>query len=360
MKETLSKKVKITQVLLPLLAWVVFLLHYTITQTWFSVFLVAALVISILQAVYHAEEIAHAVGEPFGTMVLALAVTCIEAALIISLMTASGPEGASLARDTVFAAVMIILTGMIGMSILLGGLKYGEQSFVLEGANASVTTLMAISILTLIFPNFTVSVEGPYYNNQQLIFVAVITLVLYGSYLFVQNFRHRAYFQDSLDEKPLASEKTSVKSLVAHILLMTICLVAVVLLAKSLAPDLDNLIATLGAPHELAGVIIAAVILLPEGLSAFKASSKNQLQKSLNLSLGSALASISLTMPVVSLYAVFTGTRITMGIDSASMVLLLLALSIVILSLKTGKTNILPGIILLVIFLVYLFTIIVP
>ena len=348
------------QLLWPVLAWVVYLLHFSLTGTWFNLFLLVALVVSILEGVHHAETIAHAVGEPFGTLVLALAVTCIEASLIISLMAASGPEGATLARDTVFAAVMIILTGMIGMSLLVGGIKYGEQSFVLEGSNASITTIVAISVLTLILPNFTTSIPGPYYNTQQLIFVAVITLVLYGSLLFVQNFKHKQHFVDPADRSPGDADKVSRKQALMSFVLMVVCLLAVVLLTKSLSPALDAFIVRNNAPKELAGVIIAAVILIPEGLSAYRASTRNQLQKSLNLSLGSALASISLTMPVVSIYAVWTDTQIILGIDEAATILFLLTLFILSLSLKTGRTTILQGIILLVIFLVYLFTILVP
>jgi Ca2+:H+ antiporter len=348
------------QIAYPLAAWAAYALHYSVTGQWFSLVLLAALVVSILQGVHHAEIIAHKIGEPFGTLILALAVTCIEASLIISLMSASGPEGVTLARDTVFAAVMIILTAMIGSSLLVGGLKYGEQTFILEGANATVTTLVAISVLTLVLPNFTQSVPGPYYNTTQLIFVAIVTLILYGSLLFVQNFKHREHFVDDVDTGEVHATNLSSGQFVLSIVLMTACLAAVVLLAKSLSPALDQFIDRIGAPQELAGVIIAAVILVPEGLSAYKASTKNQLQKSLNLSLGSALASISLTMPVVSIYAVLTGTPISLGIDPKDMIILFLALLIVILALKTGRTTILQGIILLVIFLVYLFTIIVP
>jgi Ca2+:H+ antiporter len=348
------------QLLFPLAAWAAYMLHYSITGQWFSVVLLAALVVSILQGVHHAEVIAHKIGEPFGTLVLALAVTCIEASLIISLMSASGPEGVTLARDTVFAAVMIILTAMIGMSLLVGGWKYGEQTFLLEGANATVTTLIAISVLTLVLPNFTQSLPGPYYNTTQLFFVAMVTLILYGSLLFVQNFKHRDHFVEDIHEGHADEAGLPPGQLTVNIVLMVACLAAVVFLAKSLSPALDRFIDRIGAPQELAGVIIAAVILVPEGLSAYKASTRNQLQKSLNLSLGSALASISLTMPVVSIYAVLTDTPISLGIDPKDMVLLFLTLLIVTLALKTGRTTILQGIILLVIFLVYLFTIIVP
>jgi Ca2+:H+ antiporter len=343
----------------PIMAWVLFGLHFSIHHPLFSLLLFVALVLSVLQAVHHAEIIAQAIGEPFGTLVLALAVTCIEASLIISLMIAGGPDAAALARDTVFAAVMIILTGMLGLSIFIGSLRFSEQNFIQEGANATITTLVAISVLTLILPNFTTSVPGPYYSDAQLIFVAIITLALYASFLFVQNFKHKEYFVEEKEPTSLPVDVTK-KDFYTSLVLLVICLAAVVLLAKSLAPDLDLFVEKIGAPHSLAGVIIAMIVLMPEALSAFSASRKNQLQKSLNLSLGSALASICLTLPVVSGYALITKTPLVLGIDNASSVLFLLSLFVVVLSLKTGKTSILSGIILLLIFLVYLFITIFP
>lgn len=345
---------------IPILAWGLFALHLFWHPPFLSALLFVALIMAVLQAVHHAEIIAHAIGEPFGTLLLAIAVTCIEASLIIALMLAGGPETASLARDTVFAAVMIILTGMIGLSIFTGSVRFKEQSFILEGTNAAIMTLVAISVLTLILPNFTSSVPGPYYSKPQLIFVGIITIILYGSFLFVQNIKHKDYFvsgEEIGDEQPI---QVSRKDFTISLLLLLLCLTAVVLLAKSLAPDLDALVDRIGAPHSLAGVLIALIVLMPEGLSAFNAARNNQLQKSLNLSLGSALASICLTLPVVTFYAILTETPLILGIDNTSSILFLLSLFVVILSLKTGKTSILSGIILLLIFLVYIFTIIFP
>ena len=328
----------------------------------YMVVVAAALVGGVLAAVHHAEVIAHRVGEPFGTLVLALAITIIEVALIVSLMLAGGPETAELARDTVFAAVMIILNGIIGLCLLVGGLRFKEQSFGLAGAGAALTTLTAICVLTLVLPNYTVSEPGGQYSNSQLIFVAVISLVLYGSFVLVQTVRHRDYFLPPEPGNDVESHALppSNKTAIISLLLLLVCLTGVVTLAKSLAPVIESGVAALNAPKTLVGVIIATVVLLPEGLAAFRAARKDRIQTSLNLSLGSALASIGLTIPAVAIVSIFTGITLTLGIDTKSMVLMILSLFTVMLSLATGKTNILPGIVLLVIFAVYLFTTVVP
>jgi Ca2+:H+ antiporter len=328
----------------------------------YMILVAAALIGGVLAAVHHAEVIAHRVGEPFGTLVLALAITIIEVALIVSLMLAGGPETAELARDTVFAAVMIILNGIIGLCLLVGGLRFKEQSFGLAGAGATLTVLTAICVLTLVLPNYTVSEAGGVYSNSQLIFVAVISLVLYGSFVLVQTVRHRDYFlpPDPGNDEDSHAVPPSNKTAIISLLLLLVCLTGVVTLAKSLAPVIETGVAAISAPKSLVGVIIAAVVLLPEGLAAFRAARKDRIQTSLNLSLGSALASIGLTIPAVAIVSILTGITLTLGIDTKSMVLLILSLFTVMLSLATGKTNILPGIVLLVIFAVYLFTTVVP
>ena len=345
--------------ILPLLAWLAFMVHHYFDLPYFNVLVVVALLVATLQAVHHAEVIAYRVGQPFGSMVLALAVTAIEAALIISMMLASGPEGKAIARDTVFAAVMIILNGMVGISIFAGSIRFREQKFILGGVNAALITLTAISILTLILPNYTVSVAGPYYSAKQLIFVAFVSLVLYASFVFVQNFQHKDQFVDA-NGKEEAFQRPTGRETAMSVLLLLVCLGAVVLLAESLAPDLHHLLDKYQAPHTLAGVIIACIVLLPEGLTAYRAAKNNELQKSLNLSLGSALASIGLTIPIVSIVALATGSQITLGIDAVPTILFFLSLLIIILSLSIGRTTVLHGITLLVIFLTYIFTIIFP
>jgi Ca2+:H+ antiporter len=346
--------------IVPVLAWIIFGIGLWVSADAWLALLAAGLIGSVLAAVYHAEVIAHRVGEPFGTLVLAIAVTIIEVALIVSLMIAGGEKDAGLARDTVFAAVMIILNGMIGLAILAGGIRHREQAFGKRGVSSTLTVLVAISVLTLILPNYTVSVPGPAYSNSQLAFVAVVTLVLYGTFIVVQNIRHREYFLSEGEEDEAHAERPGGGTAAASCLFLFVCLGAVVLIAKKLAPSLETGVSAMGAPKSLVGVIIAAVVLLPEGIAAYKAARSNNLQKALNLSLGSALASIGLTIPAVSVVSIVTGLPLSLGIDVKSTVLFLLSLIVVSISLNTGKTTILQGMVLLVIFAVYLFTIIIP
>lgn len=335
-----------------------------VTMGWageFMIVVAAALIASVLAGVHHAEVVAHRVGEPFGTLLLAIAITIIEVALIVSLMLAGGPETSALARDTVFAAVMIILNGMIGICLLVGGLKYKQQRYALSGVSVGLITLTAILVLTLILPNYTVSKPGPEYNRSQLLFVSIISVVLYSTFIFVQTVRHRDFFLpvDGLDEEKHA-EPPLLKVAIFSGILLIISLAAVVLLGKSLAPVIESVVVSAGAPKSLVGVIIATVVLLPEGLAALRAARKNRLQTSLNLSLGSALASIGLSIPAVAIVSLITNLNLTLGIDTKSTVLLILSIFTVMLSLATGRTNILQGVVLLVIFSVYLFTTVVP
>lgn len=333
-----------------------------LTAGWYAILLTAALFGGVLTAVFHAEVVAHKIGEPFGTLLLALAVTLIEVALIVSLMLAGGEVTAGLARDTVFAAVMVILTGIIGLCLLVGGIRHKEQRFGLQGASTSLATLAALSVLTLVLPNFTSTIAGPYYSPGQLAFIAVVSLVLYGTFVLVQTVRHRDYFLPAVaasDEEVHAPQPSANMAWISAGLLL-VCLVAVVLLAKSLAPALESAVAAAGAPKALVGIIIAMIVLLPEGLAALSAARANRLQTSINLALGSALASIGLTIPVVAVISLLTGWQLTLGIDAKSTVLLLLSLMITTLSLGTGRTTIMQGTIHLVIFAVYLLTTIVP
>lgn len=347
---------------IPILAWIAYFGMSLELGNLYSIVLAAVLIGSVLAAVHHAEVVAHRVGEPYGTLLLALAITVIEVALIVSLMLTGGPETTALARDTVLAAVMIILTGMIGICLLVGGARFKEQVFSLQGVSAALVTLSAILVLTLVLPNYTTSTAGPVYTPLQLGFVAIVSLVLYGTFVLVQTVRHRDFFlppEADGDEDAHAAPPTNKVAWWSAVLLL-VCLGVVVLLAKALAPDIELAVVNAGAPKSLVGVIIAAVVLLPEGLAAYRAAKKNRLQTSLNLAMGSALASIGLTIPAVAIVAMVTGMTITLGIDMKSTVLLLLSLFTIMLSLATGKTNILQGVVLLVIFAVYLFTIVAP
>lgn len=349
-------------ILIPILAWIAYFsisVVGVVPPIVFSFLLIG----SVLAAVHHAEVIAYRVGEPLGSFLLALAITIIEVALIVSLMLTGGElETKTLARDTVFAAVMIILTGIIGLCILVGATKYKEQTFTLQGVSTALITLTAILAFALILPNYTTSVKQPEYNSTQLIFIALVCFILYITFIMIQSIRHRAYFLSpkAKENEVILPEKPTIKVTLISTLFLFLCLGIVVLLAKSLAPDIEKTVLKIGAPKAVVGVIIAGVVLLPEGYAAYRAAKKNQLQTSLNLALGSALASIGLTIPAVAIVSIATGVRITLGIDLKAMTLLLLAQFIIILSLATGRTNILQGIVLLMIFFVYLFMTVFP
>ncbi|RJF95702.1 calcium:proton antiporter [Noviherbaspirillum saxi] len=327
------------------------------------IFLLAiGLFAGVLAAVFHAEVVAHRIGEPYGTLVLAVAVTAIEVALIVSLMIAGGEATTGLARDTVFAAVMIILNGMVGLCLLAGGTRHREQTFGLHGVSAALATLAAISVLTLVLPNYTTTTPGPVYSESQLAFIAIVSIVLYGTFVLIQAVRHRDYFLPEVamgDEEIHAAPPSAKLAWISGALLLA-CLGSVVLLAKSLAPTLEAAVVAAGAPKALVGIIIATVVLLPEGIAAFQAARANRLQTSLNLALGSALASIGLTIPAVVIVSLATGWTLSLGIDVKSTVLLVLSLIVATLSLGTGRTTVMQGTVHLVIFAVYLFTTIVP
>jgi Ca2+:H+ antiporter len=345
----------------PGLGWILILLSFGTSLP--TLLLSASLILAVLAAVHHAELIAHRVGEPFGTFLLAVAVTIIELGLIVTLMSAAGPDAATLARDTVFAAVMIILNGLIGICILIGAMRHREQTFQQTGVSASLATLCALTVLTLVLPNFTLSEPGPVYAPSQLAFVAIVSFLLYMTFVSVQTVRHRDYF---LPPQALASDvevhadpPSNQQTLTSSILLLA-CLGAVVLLAKTLAPPIEASVAALGAPRTVVGVIIAALVLLPEGVAAVRAALANRLQTSLNLGLGSALATIGLTIPAVAALSLLVQLPIALGLDGKSIVLLFLTLIVASSSLATGRTTILQGAVHLVIFGVYLFTTVIP
>jgi len=362
---TNAGKLPLWTIVAPVVGWV--LLGGTLLD-WgggaYIALLAVGLVGSVLAAVHHAEVVAHKVGEPYGTLVLAIAVTVIEVALIVSLMLSGGAAAATLARDTVFAAVMIILTGMVGICMLVGGLRHGEQRFRLDGASGALVTLAAIAILTMVLPNYTETTPGPYYSSSQLAFIALVTLVLYGTFVLVQTVRHRDYFlprnaDGTVDAEEHADPPTTKATWLSFVLLL-VCLVGVVLLAKSLAGPMERALGKAGAPPALLGIIIAAVVLMPEGLAAARAARANRLQTSLNLALGSALASIGLTIPTVAVLSLSSGWTLALGLDAKATVLLLLSLFLATISFSTGRTTILQGVVHLVLFAVYLFVTIVP
>ena len=318
---------------------------------------------AVIAAVHHAELVAHRIGEPYGTLVLALAVTVIELGLIVTLMSAAGEGAATLARDTVFAAVMIILNGLVGICLLIGGLRHREQTFQKTGVSASLATLSALTVFSLVLPNYTVSEPGPVYSTSQLAFVAIISVILYGTFVAVQTVRHRDYFlppKEKVANVHEHAEQPTNRAAAISFALLLACLVSVVLLAKQLAGPIENVVDKWGAPRALVGVIIAALVLLPESVAAIRATLANRLQTSLNLALGSALATIGLTIPAVAALSMAMAMPIALGLDNKSMVLLMLTLLVSAQAFATGKTTILQGVVHLVIFGVYLFTTIIP
>ncbi|MDC8104487.1 ionic transporter y4hA [Chryseobacterium sp. B21-037] len=356
-------------IIVPILAWIAYLLHYSLTGHLYSLILTFFLIGAVLAAVYHSEIIAYRVGEPYGTLLLAFAITVIEVSLIISIMlSAKGLETISLARDTVFAAVMIILTGIIGICIVVGSIRYKQQVFTLQGVSTAMITLVVIVVFILILPNYTTSHSEGEYTSLQLIFISVICLLLYIGFTMVQTIRHRAFFiapipknsDDENEENEILPEKPTRKMMFYSIIFLILCLGIVVLLAKYLSKDVDNLVFKVGAPKSIVGIIIAGIVLLPEGVAAIRAAYNNRLQTSLNLAFGSALASIGLSIPAVAVSSVIGDFRMTLGVDLKSMLLLGLSLFIITISLATGRTNIMQGLVLISIFLLYLFTTLVP
>jgi Ca2+:H+ antiporter len=331
---------------------------------WQIILMAVLLIGAVITAVHQAEVIAHKVGEPLGTLVLAVCVTIIEVALIVSIMLSAGADGALIARDSVFAAVMIVMNGVIGISILLGCLRHHILSFRVEGSNSSLTVLIALAVMTLVVPNFTTTTLGPTFSESQLIFAGVLSLVLYGTFVFVQTIRHRDYFLQQSDDE-LTSPKDHVppasntKTFVSGILLL-ISLVAVVLLAKALSPSIELAIHTMGAPRAVVGIAIALLVLLPEGVAATRAAIDNRLQTSLNLSLGSALASIGLTIPAVAFVSIVFDLPLSLGVDALGMTFLGLTFLLSILTIAIGRATVLQGAVHLVVFAAYLFLSLVP
>jgi Ca2+:H+ antiporter len=320
---------------------------------------------AVFASVHHAEVLALKLGEPFGSLLLAVAVTVIEVALIVSILLTGAPGSEAVARDTVFAAVMIVLNGIVGLCLVAGARRHFEQSFRLEAASAALAVLGTLAVLTLVLPNFTLAVPGPHYSAVQLVFVGLASLVLYGVFVFVQTVRHRDYFLDFPGDSDagvasIELQKPPVRVVRASLVLLLVSLVGVVLLAKGLSKPLDGAIAAFGLPKAFVGVVIAAVVLLPEGIAAVRAAMLNRLQNAMNLALGSAIATIGLTVPVVAAVSLAFDLRLALGLSSENIVLLVLTLFVGTLTLGTGKTTVLQGAVHLVIFAVFLLIAAVP
>jgi Ca2+:H+ antiporter len=322
-----------------------------------SLWLFGAMMLSAFGVVRHAETLATKLGEPLGTLILTLAVTGMEVMMIAALMYKAG--NATLARDAMFAVVMIVLNGMVGLSLLLGGLRYHEQTYNLQGANAFLAVIMPLAVLGLVMPSFTVTTPGPTLSPLQSMFLVVMSVVLYGVFLAIQTQRHRDYFvapRASAEEASAADAhaQSGGRSVLYHTLLLLLYAGPVVLLSKQLAAPINYVIESLHAPPALGGFIVSVLILSPEALSATRAALANDLQRSVNILLGSVLASISLTIPLVLSLAFIAGRGVVLGLDSLDTTQLLLALGLSMLTFASARTNVLLGAVHLLLFFTYL------
>jgi Ca2+:H+ antiporter len=355
---------------------------------------------AVIAAVHHAEVVAHRVGEPFGTLILALAVTVIEVALIVTLMASGGDKAASLARDTVFAAVMITCNGIIGLALVVGSVRHTTQQFRVHASGSALAVMTALVTLSLVLPTFTTSTPGATFSPAQLAFAGVASLTMYGMFAFVQTIRHRDYFlpvvaeetaesvadvpAGSLKGAPAGAGSEAVEAPVASdpvddeedgeahaaapsgrvallsLGLLFLCLIAVVGLAKTVSPKLEDAVESAGAPVAVVGVLIALLVLLPETAAAVRAALRNRLQTSLNLALGSALASIGLTIPAIAVASIWLSGPLVLGLGGKEMVLFALTVVVSMLTLATGRATLLQGAVHLMIFSSFVFLAVSP
>lgn len=321
------------------------------------------LVCTVMVAVQLAETVARRVGEPFGALILALAVTVIEVSLIVSLKLFGNANQDALARDTIFATVMIVCNGIVGLCLLAGALRNHVAVFRVEGSSPALAVLIPLTTLALVLPQFTTTTAGPTYSNAQLVFAGLMSLLLFGVYVFVQTIRHREHFlpvkvPGSVDDEH--HEPPARGTAVAAFALLCAALIAVVGLAKMLAPGIEAVVRAIDAPSSFVGVIIALIVLLPETGAAFRAAIRNQMQISLNLALGSALATIGLTIPAIVLVALLNDMPMVLGLPAKEIVLLMLTFTVSIITLTSGRATVLHGTVHLVVFAAFLFLSIVP
>ncbi|MEV0485082.1 ionic transporter y4hA [Streptomyces sp. NPDC050508] len=314
---------------------------------------------AVLAAVHHAEVIAHRVGEPFGSLVLAVAVTIIEVALIVTLMADGGDKSSTLARDTVFAAVMITCNGIVGLVLIVASLRHGTAVFNPEGTGAALATVATLATLSLVLPTFTTSKPGPEFSGAQLTFAALSSLALYGLFVATQTVRHRDYFlpvsrQGEAITKDHHADAPSARTALVSLGLLGLALIGVVGLAKGVSPTIESGVEAAGLHHAVVGVIIALLVLLPETIAALRSARRDRVQTSLNLALGSAMASIGLTIPAVALASIWLSGPLVLGLGSTHMVLLALTIVVSSLTVVPGRATPLQGGVHLVLFAAYL------
>jgi Ca2+:H+ antiporter len=321
--------------------------------------MLVVLLCNVVAAVHHAEVVALRVGEPYGGLLLALSVTVIEAGLIISLMLSGEPKP-TLMRDTMIATIVLVLHGIAGLAILVGGVIHRENRFRVPGANALLAVLMPMAVLVLVLPNHTVSAPGPFLSNAQLAYVGLVCLGLYGACLFIQTRWHREYFLPVESAEGEANARPGLRPALYSFTLLCVSLFSVVMLAKGIASALEDGVAQLGAPAAIVGVIVAAIVLMPEAGAALRAAANNRMQAAINLSLGSGVATIGLTLPAVVFVSWWFDMPLSLGISANNSVMLFLGFAVAMLTYGTGRTNILSGIIHLVLAATFVFTIFAP
>lgn len=362
-------------VAVPVVAAIVLVLTFGRHDLPTAVVVLVAVVLAgtVLAAVHHAEVVAHRVGEPFGSLVLAVAVTIIEVALIIALSSSGGAKAETLARDTVFSAVMITMNGLVGLAILIGTIRHHIVRFNQEGASAATMTVAALAVLTLVLPTFTTGTDNASFTGAQLVFVAIASLALYGLFVFTQTVAHRDFFlpvvsgpgpsstrrPSAADDDAHAATPTGRQTL-ASLGLLLLALIAVVGLAKVESPAIEAGVAAVGFPPSFVGVVIALLILLPEGIAASKAAARNRVQTSLNLAMGSAMASIGLTIPSIAVASLFMPGTLLLGLGSAQIVLLALTVVAAVLTVLPGRATRLQGGVHLVVFAAFIVLSIAP
>jgi len=326
------------------------------------VWLFAVILWSAICVVRHADCLAIKLGEPYGTLILTLSAISIEVVMISTAML-HGANNPTLGPDAIFAVVMIALNGFVGLCLLIGGLRYREQYYNLQGVNSYLNVIMTLAVLGLVLPNFTTSTSGPTFSTEQEIFLVVMSLLLYGIFLLIQTIRNRRYFMESKDATVAANvahHPLQVRSTAFHVGLLLLYLITVIVLAKKFAVPLDNSVEQFGMPQAFGGAIIAALVLAPEGIGAIEATLRDQLQRSINILFRSVLATIGLTIPAVLTIGLITKRPVTLGVQGGNLPLLLLTLAVSVVTFTSRKTNVLQGCVHLLLFAVFVLLIFAP
>jgi len=338
------------------------IIGHPVTLVVVFLWLFAVILWSAVSVARHADCLAIKLGEPYGTLILTLSAITIEVVMISTAML-HGANNPTLGRDAIFAVVMIALNGFVGLSLLIGGLRHREQYYNLQGVNSYLNVIMTLAVLGLVLPNFTTTTGGPTFSTEQQIFLIVVTLFLYAIFLLIQTMRHRGYFMES-EQAGIAGipdhHSLHVQSTAFHASMLLLYLIVVILLAEKFAIPLDNSMEKFGLPQAFGGAMIAALVLTPEGIGAVQATLRNQLQRSINILLGSVLATIGLTIPAVLTISLITKRPVTLGVQGGNLPLLLLTLAVSVVTFTSRKTNILQGCVHLLLFAVFVLLIFAP